>query len=139
MVTFVEITDEDVAHVVALWQTCGLTRPWNDPHADVARARATSTSTVLVARGGDGVVASVMCGHDGHRGWMYYVAVDPTVQGQGLGRAAVEASERWLAAQGVRKARLMVRDTNARVLGFYAALGYADQECVVLGKDLAPA
>ncbi|MFX6778520.1 GNAT family N-acetyltransferase, partial [Acinetobacter baumannii] len=80
------IGDADVAAVVALWQRCGLTRPWNDPHADIALARRRDNSAVLVAREGGSIVATVMVGHDGHRGWVYYVAVDPDTRKRGYGR-----------------------------------------------------
>lgn len=135
---FVEITDADVEQVVELWQACGLTRPWNDPHVDIAEARAGGTSTVLVARAGSRVVATAMAGHDGHRGWLYYVAVAPDLRGTGLGRAAVVAAEAWLVARGARKIQLMVRTTNPDVLGFYARLGYADQDTTVLGRWVEP-
>ncbi len=133
-VAFREITDDDVEQVVALWAECGLTRPWNDPHVDIADARRTRTSTVLVGVEGDRVLSSALAGHDGHRGWLYYVAVWPGRQRGGLGRATVEAAEAWLRAAGARKVQLMVRATNAQVVGFYDRLGYADQETVVLGK-----
>ncbi|MFD6134593.1 GNAT family acetyltransferase [Isoptericola sp. NPDC060257] len=133
-VAFREVTDDDVEQVVALWEACGLTRPWNDPRRDVADARRTATSTVLVGVAGDRVVSSALAGYDGHRGWLYYVAVDPQQQGSGLGRATVAAAEDWLRAAGARKVQLMVRATNAQVVGFYDRLGYADQETVVLGK-----
>ena len=136
LVTFREIADADVELVVALWETCGLTRPWNDPRTDIADARGTPTSTVLVGTSGAQLVSSVVAGYDGHRGWLYYVAVDPGRQGSGLGRATVDAAEEWLRRRGVRKVRLMVRHGNEQVLGFYGALGYADAECVVLGRDL---
>lgn len=152
---FTEVEDADVEAVVALWRECGLTRPWNDPYRDLADARLGETSTVLVGRATrdlptvapDGapeapgvaageLVATAMAGVDGHRGWLYYVAVDPRVQGRGAGRATVVAAEAWLAAQGARAVRLMVRATNDAVRGFYERLGYADQECVVLGRPL---
>lgn len=145
-----DVTDADVEAVVALWRACGLTRPWNDPYRDVADARLGSTSTVLVGRAAGGgpdpvpdgapqageVVATAMAGLDGHRGWLYYVAVDPRLRGAGLGREMVVAAEAWLAAQGARKVQLMVRSTNDAVLGFYERLGYVDQECTVLGRRL---
>ncbi|MCB7136714.1 GNAT family acetyltransferase [Cellulosimicrobium marinum] len=150
-----DVADGDVEAVVALWRACGLTRPWNDPYRDVADARLGETSTVLVGRvaasdpgvpdaapAPDGaprpgeVVASVMVGVDGHRGWLYYLAVDPRVQGSGHGRAMVVAAEAWLAAAGARAVRLMVRTTNDAVQGFYRTLGYSDQECTVLGRRL---
>ncbi|MBD5786828.1 GNAT family acetyltransferase [Cellulosimicrobium terreum] len=138
-----DITDGDVPAVVDLWRACELTRPWNDPWRDLEDARLGATSTVLVARrapdagtGRDGVVATAMVGVDGHRGWVYYLAVDPTLQGTGLGREMVVAAEAWLVAQGARAVRLMVRSTNTAVRGFYERLGYTDQECVVLGRRL---
>jgi len=131
---FVEITDADVDQVVELWRACGLTRPWNDPYLDIADARVGDTSTILVARADGRVAASAMAGHDGHRGWLYYVAVAPGLQGTGLGRAAVVAAEAWLVARGARAIRLMVRTANTDVLNFYERLGYADQDCTVLGR-----
>lgn len=131
---FTEIADDDVESVVALWQACGLTRPWNDPYLDIADARRGPTSTVLVARRDGAVVAAVMACYDGHRGWLYYVAVAPDLQGDGLGKAAVAAGEDWLRSAGARKVQLMVRTTNDQVRGFYARLGYTDQETTVLGR-----
>lgn len=139
-----EIRDADVEAVVALWRACDLTRPWNDPHRDIADARSTPTATVLVLRPADAdgarepavPVGSVMAGFDGHRGWIYYLAVDAGVRGVGHGRRLVVAAEAWLAAQGAPKVQLMVRTANAGVQGFYAALGYTDAECVVLGRRL---
>ncbi len=133
---FREIGDDDVEQVVGLWRACGLTRPWNDPYVDVAEARRHPTSTVLVAHERDAVVATVMAGSDGHRGWLYYVAVDPAVRGRGLGRAAVAAGESWLRTAGARKVQLMVRAANASVAGFYERLGYTDQDTAVLGRWL---
>jgi ribosomal protein S18 acetylase RimI-like enzyme len=133
---FVEIADADVDEVVELWKTCELTRPWNDPYVDIADARAGDTSTVLVARLEGRVAATVMAGHDGHRGWLYYVAVAPEQRSTGLGRTAVVAAEAWLVARGAREIRLMVRATNTDVLDFYGRLGYVDQECTVLGRSI---
>ncbi len=121
---------------VALWEACELTRPWNDPHADFARALAGPSSTVLGAFDGEVLVGTVMVGHDGHRGWVYYVATDPGRRHQGIGRALMAASEAWLVAAGAPKIQFMVRATNADVLAFYQRLGYADQACVVLGRRL---
>ncbi len=94
---------------------CGLTRAWNDPYKDITFAREGHHSTVLVLEREGRIVASVMAGHDGHRGMLYYVAVDPALQRQGLGKAAVKAAEAWLGAQGVWKVNLLVRAENAAV------------------------
>ncbi|UFX43637.1 GNAT family acetyltransferase [Bradyrhizobium sp. 41S5] len=131
-----EITDADVAAVVALWQACGLTRPWNDPAADIALARRGPNSAVLVGRNSDAIVASAMVGHDGHRGWVYYVAVDPNRQGKGLGRAMMAAAEDWLRNAGVPKLQLLVRRENAKAGAFYQSLGYEESTSVMLAKWL---
>jgi ribosomal protein S18 acetylase RimI-like enzyme len=130
------ITDTDVAAVVDLWQRCGLTRPWNDPSGDIAFARRGPNSAVLVGRQGGAIVATVMVGHDGHRGWFYYLAVDPAVQGRGFGRAMTQAAEAWLVERGIVKAQLMVRADNDRVRAFYEALGYGEQKRVLFAKWL---
>lgn len=122
---------------VALWEECGLTRPWNDPRADLARALSGPSSTVLAARsaGGD-LLGTAMVGHDGHRGWVYYLAVSPSARGTGLGRSLMAAAEAWVAERGVPKLMLMVRSGNTAVLGFYDALGYAVEETAVLSRWL---
>ena len=130
------ITDADVDAVIALWQRCGLTRPWNDPGSDIAFARRGANATILVGRAANAIVASAMVGHDGHRGWVYYVAVDPEVQGKDFGRAIMSAAEDWLRQQGITKAMLMVRPDNKKVQAFYDRLGYETQERVIYAKWL---
>jgi hypothetical protein len=130
------IADSDVADVVALWQACGLTRPWNDPSADIALARRGPNSALLVGRDGGALVATAMVGHDGHRGWVYYVAIDPKSQGKGLGRIMMKAVEDWLRAAGVPKLQLLVRRENAKASGFYQSLGYEESTSVMLAKWL---
>ncbi|MVT63594.1 GNAT family acetyltransferase [Bradyrhizobium pachyrhizi] len=130
------ITDADIADVVALWQACGLTRPWNDPAADIALARRGPNSAVLVGRDDNTIVATAMVGHDGHRGWVYYVAVDPNRQGMGLGRTIMAAAEDWLRAAGVPKLQLLVRRENAKAGAFYQSLGYDESTSVMLAKWL---
>src|SRR3954454_7191962 len=130
------ITDADVPQVVALWQRCGLTRPWDDPAADIALARRGNNAMILVGRAESAIVASALVGHDGHRGWVYYVAVDPDHQKQDFGRTMMAAAEDWLRAQGIEKIMLMVRPDNAQVRAFYDRLGYETQERVVYAKWL---
>jgi hypothetical protein len=130
------IDDADVAHVVALWQACGLTRPWNEPAADIALARRGSNASVLVGRDGDAIVATVLVGHDGHRGWVYYLAVDPDRRHQGYGRVMMDAAETWLRQYGIEKLQLMVRADNSQVKDFYQSLGYAMQERIIYAKWL---
>ena len=131
-----DIADGDVAAVIALWQACGLTRPWNDPASDIALARRGPNSAVLVGRAAGAIVATAMVGHDGHRGWVYYVAVDPERQRNDFGRAIMDAAEDWLRVQGIAKVQLMVRPDNTNVRAFYDRLGYATQERVIYAKWL---
>ena len=131
-----DIADDDVTAIIALWQRCGLTRPWNDPASDIALARRGENSTVLVGRLGSHVVATAMVGHDGHRGWVYYVAVDPDQQSKGFGRAIMKATEEWLRQTGIAKLQLMVRPDNKKVQAFYESLDYDEQERIIYAKWL---
>jgi len=126
---------EDEAAVVALWQACGLTVPYNDPVADFRFARGKPNSDILVL---DDVSGSVMVGHDGHRGWLYYVAVAPDRRRQGLGRVLVAAAEAWLKERGVPKVHLMMRETNQAVADFYKRLGYDPMPRINMQKWLKP-
>jgi hypothetical protein len=130
------IGDADVADVIALWQACGLTRPWNDPAADIALARRGPNSAILIGRDGDAMIATAMVGHDGHRGWVYYVAVDPARREKGFGRAIMNAAEDWLRQAGVAKLQLMVRRENGKAGAFYQSIGYAESQTIVFAKWL---
>lgn len=136
MVRIEPLGHADAAAAIGLWHATGLTRPWNAPDADFARAVDGPASAVLGIRDGDAIVATVMVGHDGHRGWVYYLAVDPTRQRQGLGAQLMRAAEAWIAARGGVKLQLMVRADNAAAAGFYRAIGYEDQRVSVLGRRL---
>jgi ribosomal protein S18 acetylase RimI-like enzyme len=114
-----EATADDAEAVIALWTASGLTRPWNDPRADFDLSLKTPTSTILIAGEGGAVEGSVMVGFDGHRGWVYYLAVDPNARRRGLGRTLMVAAEDWLRGQGSPKVQLMVRADNAEALAFH--------------------
>ncbi|MFT4215946.1 MAG: GNAT family acetyltransferase [Micropruina sp.] len=133
-----EFSAADTEETVSLWETCRLTRPWNDPRADIARKLAVQPELFLVAeeRGNARIVGSVMAGYDGHRGWMYYLAVAPSHRGRGLGRTLVSEVEGRLEALGCPKTQLMVRADNRQACGFYTALGYEIGEVLMLGKRL---
>lgn len=129
---------EDRTAVIALWQACELTRPWNDPDHDIARATFGPTSTILIAVADEAVRGTVMVGHDGHRGWLYYLAVAPHAQRGGIGRALVAAAEAWLIARAIPKVETMVRDGNTAE-AFYAHLDYERQEVATHAKWLTDA
>ena len=122
--------------VIALWEASDLTRPWNDPVADFDRALAGPSSTILVGVEGGELLATAMAGDDGHRGWVYYVAVSPGARGRGHGAAIMRAAEAWLRDRGVRKVQLMVREGNETALGFYGAIGYERNPVHVLARWL---
>jgi ribosomal protein S18 acetylase RimI-like enzyme len=130
------IEDDDVASVIALWERCGLTRPWNDPAADIALARRDGNAAVLLGRDGERIVASVMVGHDGHRGWVNYVSVDPDCRGKSFGRIIMTSAEQWLRERGIPKLMLIVRRENTKVQAFYETLDYAEQDRILYGKWL---
>jgi ribosomal protein S18 acetylase RimI-like enzyme len=132
-----EAAPADEAAVIALWRDCGLTRPWNDPSADYRRALAGSGSVVLIAEDGGRISGTIMVGDDGHRGWVYYLAVAPERRRAGFGRTLVAAAEAWLAGRGCAKIQLMVRDDNEAAIAFYRALGLEPQKVALLGRFLA--
>jgi len=138
MTEFHPVEERDLASLTALWRATDLSRPWNPAEADIASLRAHPEAEILVAHDAGQVIASVAVGHDGHRGWAYYVATDPAHRGRGLGRAAMRAAEDWASARGVVKLMLMVRESNTAVLGFYARLGYSDAGVRVMQKWLDP-
>ncbi len=127
----------DEAAAVALWRACGLVVPHNDPAADFRFARAGACSDILLGQDATGrIVGSVMVGHDGHRGWLYYVAADPASRGVGVGRRMVQAAEAWLRARGVPKVQLMVRPSNAQAVAFYERLGFEETPRTVMARRL---
>lgn len=129
---------EDEPGVVELWRACDLVVSYNDPAADFRFARAGACSDVLVGEDETGrICGTVMVGHDGHRGWLYYVASTPQARGSGIGRQMVQAGEEWLRQRGVAKAQLLVRETNTKVVSFYERLGFEVAPRVVMSKWLS--
>jgi ribosomal protein S18 acetylase RimI-like enzyme len=130
-------TADDEATIAALWEACGLVTSYNDPAEDFRFARGKSNSDVLVGIHEDGnLVGSVMVGHDGHRGWVYYVAADPNYRKEGIGRRMTKAAEQWLKDRKVLKVMLLVRETNTPVVDFYKRLGFEIPPRVVMQKWL---
>ena len=131
--------DDDLDAVVEPWHTCGLAVAHRDPARNIACCRAAPQSELFVAEPDGRLVATAMAGHDGHRGWLYYVAVPPGRRGTGLGRRIVDHAEAWLKSLGVRKVNLMIRESNLGARGFYARLGYDfEPRCVMARWVEAP-
>jgi ribosomal protein S18 acetylase RimI-like enzyme len=126
----------DESAVVSLWEECRLTRPWNDPHKDIARKLAVQPELFLVGVLDGEVIATVMAGYEGHRGWVNYLAVAPRFRGRGFGRALMEHVEHLLRQRGCPKLNLQVRASNPQAIAFYRRIGYAQDESVSLGKRL---
>ncbi len=127
---------EDESSVIALWQQCDLVRPWNNPHRDICRKLKVNPEWFLVGLVDGQVVATVMVGYEGHRGWLNYLAVVPEFQCHGLARKIVAEAERLLQKAGCPKINLQIRTSNEAVIEFYRRLGYSVDDVVSMGKRL---
>jgi ribosomal protein S18 acetylase RimI-like enzyme len=131
--------EADTEQVVALWQLCALTRPWNDAHRDIARKLGVQRELFLIGVDASGtVVATAMGGYEGHRAWVNYLAVHPDSRGAGHARALMEHLESLLLERGCPKLNLQVRAENTQAVGFYRAMGYFVDDVVSMGKRLIP-
>ena len=126
----------DEAAVIDLWQRCKLVVPWNDPHQDIAFKLAFQPDLFFVGTVDNHVIASMMVGYEGHRGWLNYLAVHPDYQRQGVGRQMVEHAIKTLKAIGCPKLNLQVRETNQAVIAFYQRLGFTSDHVIGLGRHL---
>jgi ribosomal protein S18 acetylase RimI-like enzyme len=135
-VTIRRFEEKDSDDVIRLWDRCGLIVPWNHPQRDIERKLAQQREGFLVAEKEGRIVASVMAGYDGHRGWVNYLAVEPNQQRKGYGRAMMDAAEAFLSRCGAPKVNLQIRETNAEVIAFYEAIGYKNDHVVSFGKKL---
>ncbi|MDP8211416.1 MAG: GNAT family acetyltransferase [Candidatus Stygibacter australis] len=127
---------EDTAEVIRLWTACGLIVPWNDPYKDIQRKLAVQPELFLVGFLERYIITSVMAGYDGHRGWIYYLAVHPDHQHSGFGREIMMEAEKLLLNMGCSKINLQVRSSNKSVIEFYQSIGYTRDEVISLGKRL---
>ena len=127
-------SDQDV--VVALWRECGLVRPWNDPVKDILRKLQVQRDLFLVGTLDGRLVATVMAGYEGHRGWINYLAVTKECRGRGLGRRLMDEVEARLRAIGCPKINLQIRSSNAEVVAFYRSLGFDVDDSLSMGKRL---
>ncbi len=122
--------------VVGLWEACGLRTSWNDPDEDIALFQSAPSGEILVGETKGRIAATVAVGHDGHRGWAYYLAVDPAKRGKGFGAAIMREAEAWLSERGVPKIQLLIRERNLDVKRFYARLGYQPNPCHIMQRWL---
>ena len=125
--------------VIGLWNDIfDGAAPWNEPGAVIAAKMGEHPELFFVASGGGRVVGTVMAGYDGHRGWIYALAVSPDHRDQGLARALMKRAEDALAAMGCVKVNLQVRGGNEGVAAFYEKIGYAVEDRISMGKPLGP-
>ena len=129
---------EDQQAVIDLWDRCGLLRSWNNPVKDICRKLRANPDWFLVAVVRNKIVGSIMIGYEGHRGWINYLAVDPSLRRQGVGRRLMEHAEELLRKAGCPKINLQVRSANKEAADFYASLGYLRDDVISLGKRLDP-
>ncbi len=136
VVQITPFTDRYLDQVLALWQQTGLTVPHNNPQLDIARKMAHSPELFLVAQSSGIVLGTLMCGYDGHRGWLNYLAVDPGYQRQGVARDLVDAAIERLQTLGCAKVNLQVRDGNSSAVAFYKDIGFNQDQVISLGRRL---
>jgi Acetyltransferases len=127
---------EDENAVVSLWERCQVIRPWNDPRKDISRKLKVRGDLFLVGIVDGKIVATVMAGYDGHRGWINYLAVAPEHQRVGLAREMMSEVEHLLRSSGCPKVNLQIRNDNTDAIGFYRAIGYSTDDVISMGKRL---
>lgn len=136
LITIRSYRDGDRGDVVALWESCGLLRPWNDPDKDIRRKQAVQGHLFLVAELDDRIVGSAMAGYDGHRGWVNYLATHPAHQHQGIATMMMEAVENGLAEMGCPKINIQIRADNVQAARFYESIGFTGDDMISMGKRL---
>ena len=127
---------DNIEEITNIWEECNLTRPWNNPSDDIKNAILTSTSTILLLCDESRIIGTVMVGYDGHRGWIYYLAVAKEFQKMGLGKKLVLESESWLKSNNVPKVNLMIRSSNGEVKQFYESCDYKISDVITMEKWL---
>ncbi|MAK32101.1 GNAT family acetyltransferase [Acinetobacter sp.] len=131
-----QFSHTDLEDIISLWELCGLTRPWNNPEIDIFRKAEQQDGLFLIATRDDKLVATLMGGYDGHRGWISYLAGHPQYQRQGIATALVQQLEKRLIARGCPKVQLLIRKDNLDIQSFYDELGYEEVDAICLGKRL---
>ncbi len=133
-----QFESSDKKAVIQLWRDCNLVVPWNDPEKDIQRKLDVGREYFLVGECEGEIVASVMAGYDGHRGYVNYLVVAPGFRSRGFAHTMMSEVEARLKAAGCPKVNLMVRKTNIDIIEFYESLGYRADQSVILGKRLIP-
>lgn len=129
-------SEQDQESVISLWSQCGLIRPWNDPVQDICRKLNVQPQMFLVGLVEDQVIGSLMAGHDGHRGWINYLAVAPSHQHLGYGRLLMQHAESLLLQAGCPKVNVQIRTDSEAVVAFYRSMDYELDDVVSMGKRL---
>ena len=131
-----QFKEGDKEALVSLWNMCKLTVPWNNPYKDIARKLKVQAELFLVGYLEDKLIASVMAGYDGHRGWINYFAVHPDFQARGYGKQLMENVENGLRELGCPKINLQIREGNDKVFSYYQKLGFVEEKRINMGKRL---
>lgn len=126
----------DEPDVIELWHRCNLVVPQNDPRKDIAAKLKVQPELFLVGTISGRIVSTAMAGYDGHRGWVYYLAVYPDYQRKGIGRQMMEKVENSLRELGCQKINIQVRSSNESVIYFYEHLGFSNDDVIGMGKKL---
>jgi ribosomal protein S18 acetylase RimI-like enzyme len=127
---------KDTKAVIRLWQDCELLASQNDPRKDIERKLNVNPELFLIGEADGEIVATVMGGYEGHRGWINYLAVHPAYRKKSYGRDIVAAVEKLIIAKGAPKINLQIRSTNHGVIQFYSSLGYSVDDVISMGKRL---
>ena len=130
--------DKHRTQVIDLWKKCNLIKSWNDPNKDIDRKLKVNDNLFLIVEFNKVIIGSAMIGYDGHRGSLYYLAVDPKHQGKGVGKMLMKEIEKRLIEVGCPKINVFIRNSNIEVKEFYQSIDYEEQNCLVYGKRLIP-
>ncbi len=128
--------ESDRDDVIRLWKECKLVVPWNDPQRDIERKQTVQSELFLIGLLQEEIIATAMAGYDGHRGWVYYLAVKPKYQQREIGKQIMKEAEKRLLEIGCPKLNIMVRTTNSDVINFYKAIGYKVDGVTTMSKHL---